>query len=136
MDGSRFRGRRRRRGLAGGYRGPPPIVQEPAASRMARQQRVGLGAAVPGGGRRPVAESALRHSGRLGADHLDVMSLRFRRASAQRLRGDYAEAEREWQDLLADRLRVRGLDHPDTRITQESLTALERRANAGSDTGR
>ena len=68
-----------------------------------------------------LAESALRHSSRLGADHPDVMSLRFRVAGTQRLRGNYAEAERGLQDLLADRLRVLGPDDPSTLNTRYEI---------------
>jgi tetratricopeptide (TPR) repeat protein len=68
-----------------------------------------------------LTDSALGHSSRLGTDHPDVMSLRFRMASAQRLRGNYAEAERELQGLLADRLRVLGPDDPSTLSTRYEI---------------
>ena len=36
-----------------------------------------------------------------------------------------AQAEQEFRDVLAARLRVLGPDHPDTRITRDSLVALK-----------
>jgi tetratricopeptide (TPR) repeat protein len=68
-----------------------------------------------------LAESSLVHASRLGIDHPDVMSLRFRVASAQRLRGNYAEAERGFRRLLVDRLRILGPDHPSTFSTRHEV---------------
>jgi len=42
-------------------------------------------------------------------------------------RGHYEHPEQAHRDLLTDRQQVLGPDHPSTRITQDSLAALEAR---------
>lgn len=79
-----------------------------------------------------LAESAWQHVSRLGADHPQVLSLRFQVGVAHRFGGKYIEPEQEFRGLLADRERVLGPDHPDTRITQNSLVTLAVPATGGS----
>jgi tetratricopeptide (TPR) repeat protein len=68
-----------------------------------------------------LAESALQYAARLGADHAAVLALRFQVATAHLYRGEYAEAEQEFRDLLAARLRVLGPDHPDTMTAMHEI---------------
>jgi hypothetical protein len=39
-------------------------------------------------------------------------------------RGQYREAEQEYRDVLADRLRVLGPDHPSTLITRHEVAGM------------
>jgi Tetratricopeptide repeat len=68
-----------------------------------------------------LAESGLQYAARLGADHPAVLSLRLRVANAHMFRGEYAEAEQEYRDVLAARLRVLGPDHPETLATRHGV---------------
>ena len=68
-----------------------------------------------------LATSALRYATRLGADHAAVLTLRFQVATAHLFRGQYAEAEHEFRDLLAARRRVFGPDHPDTLAARHEI---------------
>jgi hypothetical protein len=71
-----------------------------------------------------LAESALQQAARLGSDHPAVLDLRFRVASAHYFRGQYGQAEQEFRDVLAGRLRVLGPDHPDTLITRHEVARM------------
>jgi tetratricopeptide (TPR) repeat protein len=68
-----------------------------------------------------LAEYALGYSVRLGLIHPDVMSLRFRVASAQRYCGRYAEAEEGFRGVFADRQQVLGPEHPRTLDTRYEI---------------
>jgi hypothetical protein len=59
-----------------------------------------------------LARLALTDATRLGPDHEAVHELRFRMASAYRLTGRYAEAERKFRQVLAAEERVLGLRPP------------------------
>ena len=51
---------------------------------------------------------------RLGPDHPDTLATRFAIAREMAARGDHAEAEKEFRDMLPHLERKLGLDHPDT----------------------
>ena len=68
-----------------------------------------------------LADSALGHAARLGADHPAVLALRHQIASAHMYHGDYTEAMQEYREVLAARRRVLGADHPDTLETQHCI---------------
>ena len=68
-----------------------------------------------------LATSALEDATRLGADHAAVLTLGFQVATAHLFRGKYAEAEQEFRDLLAARLRVLGPGHPDTLAVRHEI---------------
>ncbi|MDT0346044.1 tetratricopeptide repeat protein [Streptomyces litchfieldiae] len=70
--------------------------------------------------------------GHLGRDHPDVLAVRARIAQWRGEAGDRKGAVQEWEDLLADRLRIAGPDHPETltnraRIAQWRGEAGDRR---------
>jgi tetratricopeptide (TPR) repeat protein len=71
-----------------------------------------------------LAESALQYAAHLGLDHEDVLSLRDGIASANRFRGRYAEAERQYRGILADEMRVFGPDHPYTLDTRFEIARV------------
>jgi hypothetical protein len=79
-----------------------------------------------------LAQSALRHAALLCPEHPAVLALRYQVAGMHRLSGQYGQAEQEYRDVLAAYTRVLGPDHPSTRITQDSLTALEALARSSS----
>jgi len=57
----------------------------------------------------------------LGAEHPDTLSTRDNWAGALMREGKNADAEKEYRDVLAIRLRVLGPDHPDTLATRRNL---------------
>ncbi len=71
-----------------------------------------------------LAESALQYAARLGVGHPAVLALRLQVAVAHRYRGEYAEAEQEFRDVLAARLRLFGPDHPDTLDTRHEMARV------------
>ncbi|RAY13225.1 hypothetical protein DPM19_22340 [Actinomadura craniellae] len=78
-----------------------------------------------------MAETGLRHTGRLGSDHPDVLHLRHMHAGAHYRLGDVAEAERLFRAILRDDERVLGPDHPHTLATRHEVArAVAERGDA------
>jgi tetratricopeptide (TPR) repeat protein len=68
-----------------------------------------------------IAEAGLRHTQRLGVEHLGTLGLRKREAGAHAFLGHAAEAERMYRDLLDMEERVLGPDHPHTLTTRYEI---------------
>ena len=58
----------------------------------------------------------------LGLDHPDTLTTRSNLASWRGEAGDPAGAAADFEELLADRLRVLGPGHPDTLTTRSNLS--------------
>jgi tetratricopeptide (TPR) repeat protein len=71
-----------------------------------------------------LARLALVRTTRLGADHQAVQWLRIRVASTRRFTGQYAQAEREFRNVLAIFLPVLGSDHPSTLATRYEIARV------------
>lgn len=67
-------------------------------------------------------------AGQLGAEHPDTLSARHSLAYARQARGgptSLEDAEREFGEVLVDRIRVLGHTHPNTLITRHNLAWIE-----------
>jgi tetratricopeptide (TPR) repeat protein len=70
-----------------------------------------------------LSEHALERVAALGADHEQILALRFSRASARRYLGQEVEAEHEFREILEARTRILGPDDSSTLATRHELAS-------------